>query len=619
MKIMSFEIKNFRSIKDSGACYVSGDKITILAGKNESGKTAILEALEDFSTEREIRKEAINIHNREAKPEIAVTFQIEKRTLNEIFGEINLAIKAPKIVNVKIIKDYPAKYSFSEETIKSIGIKDERLLKIKGKEIANSYKKIKDIHEEFPQISGTFPELNPDDILSLKPQLENFFNEIEPNLIQITNEEKKENFAQGIKNIVTLIIEIEVIQSAEEKLLNEIKQWIPNFILFSSFNDIFPSKIPFSEAVDNDLIKDLCDVSNLNLALIQSDETPSKMKHKENLNLKIKEDYSKFWSQDFTNLHIDWDSQNLYFYIKDEDGEFYPHDYRSRGKQWHLAFYIRISARAKEDVPNIILIDEPGLFLHAKAQKDILKKLEYETKNVPIIFSTHSPFLIKTDNLSRIRLISRTPKRGTVISDKIHKGADKETLTPIITAIGLDLSIGLDVAKDNNIILEGITDYYYLLALKELLGFKFKKSVHFIPGVGADKLNLLVSLMIGWKLTYCAVFDNDKKGRDANAKLLKAFKQADIKTMLVSENSGEEIEDLFTKEDFVQYVLDEKPDPALTKMKNSEIVKQKHKNYDTALLAKLFYEKINNGSISLTVETKERFEKLLSKINIVMF
>jgi len=56
MEIKSFRIKNYRSIKDSGICYVSGDNITILAGKNESGKTAILEALEDFNTEREIRK-----------------------------------------------------------------------------------------------------------------------------------------------------------------------------------------------------------------------------------------------------------------------------------------------------------------------------------------------------------------------------------------------------------------------------------------------------------------------------------------------------------------------------------------------------------------------------------
>jgi ABC-type lipoprotein export system ATPase subunit len=122
------------------------------------------------------------------------------------------------------------------------------------------------------------------------------------------------------------------------------------------------------------------------------------MRHKSQLNVKLKEDYKKFWTQDLTNLNIDWDSKNLQFFIE-EDEYFYPPNMRSKGKQWHLAFYIRVSARAKEDVPNIILIDEPGLFLHAKAQEDILRKLEDSAKDAPIVFSTHSPYLI--DKLPR--------------------------------------------------------------------------------------------------------------------------------------------------------------------------------------------------------------------------
>ena len=57
MEIKSFRIKNFRSIKNSGICNLSGDNITIIAGMNESGKTAILEALEDFNEDKEIREE----------------------------------------------------------------------------------------------------------------------------------------------------------------------------------------------------------------------------------------------------------------------------------------------------------------------------------------------------------------------------------------------------------------------------------------------------------------------------------------------------------------------------------------------------------------------------------
>ena len=65
MKIKSFRIKNSRSIKDSGVCYLSDDNITVIAGKNEAGKTAALEALEDFNINKSIRKEAVHLHHPE--------------------------------------------------------------------------------------------------------------------------------------------------------------------------------------------------------------------------------------------------------------------------------------------------------------------------------------------------------------------------------------------------------------------------------------------------------------------------------------------------------------------------------------------------------------------------
>ena len=619
MQIKSFRIKNYCSIKDSGVCYMSGDKVTILAGKNESGKTAILEALEDFNTEKVIREEAVPIQSEETKPEIAVTFEIHKETLNEIFNEINCMVKTSESSEVEIIKKYPMEYLLSEEIIKMLGVKGKQPLEKAQKEIIGIYKQIKNIYSEFPQIGGVLPEINFDDILNFESHLQSFRNEIQPNLTQIPDEEIRNNFTQALEEIIDKIAEINNLGSVEKKFIDQIKQRIPNFILFSAFDDIFPSEISLSEAQNSELIKDLAIISDLDLGLITSGSTNRKMRHKHQLNVKLQDDYKKFWTQDLTNLNIDWDSETLQFFIE-ENGYFYPPNMRSKGKQWHLAFYVRVSARAKEGVPNIILIDEPGLFLHATAQEDILRKLEDSANDVPIVFSTHSPYLLKTDRLSRIRLISRTSgEEGTVISNKIHKGADKETLTPIITAIGLDLSMGLDIAKDNNIIVEGISDYYYLSAFKELLKFEFKKEVHFIPSVGADQFSFLVPLMIGWGLNYCAVLDNDSKGRQIKKKLSKDFGHTGIKITLVSENKDEEIEDLFERDDFIKYVLDDAPNEISTDKKNSQIIKQRNGGYDKVLLSKLFFERIKDGSISLSATTNENFKKLLEKINELMF
>jgi len=50
MKLKKFRIKNYKSIKDSDWCWLASD-VTTLAGKNESGKSGILEALRDFDTD----------------------------------------------------------------------------------------------------------------------------------------------------------------------------------------------------------------------------------------------------------------------------------------------------------------------------------------------------------------------------------------------------------------------------------------------------------------------------------------------------------------------------------------------------------------------------------------
>ena len=118
MKIKYFRIKNYRSIRDSGICYLSGDNITILAGKNESGKTSILEALEDFNIEKPIREEAIPQQDDESIPKIIMTFEMDKTILKSIASNIQLKISETKNVDIEIVKIYPNSYSLTLESLK---------------------------------------------------------------------------------------------------------------------------------------------------------------------------------------------------------------------------------------------------------------------------------------------------------------------------------------------------------------------------------------------------------------------------------------------------------------------------------------------------------------------
>ena len=58
-------------------------------------------------------------------------------------------------------------------------------------------------------------------------------------------------------------------------------------------------------------------------------------------------------------------------------------DERSRGFQWFFGFYMIFSADTQggEKDGAILLLDEPGLYLHAKSQGDLLRHLENDFKN----------------------------------------------------------------------------------------------------------------------------------------------------------------------------------------------------------------------------------------------
>ena len=76
MKLIAFEIKNFRSIKKSGICYITSP-ITILAGKNESGKTNIIEALEKFNKIDFKKSDKFDENNNIDPIEVILIFEIE--------------------------------------------------------------------------------------------------------------------------------------------------------------------------------------------------------------------------------------------------------------------------------------------------------------------------------------------------------------------------------------------------------------------------------------------------------------------------------------------------------------------------------------------------------------
>jgi predicted ATP-dependent endonuclease of OLD family len=67
-----------------------------------------------------------------------------------------------------------------------------------------------------------------------------------------------------------------------------------------------------------------------------------------------------------------------------------------------------------------LLLDEPGLSLHALAQKDFLRYIDDLAGRHQVIYSTHSPFMVHSDRLTQVRTVEDQEKVGTVISADIE-------------------------------------------------------------------------------------------------------------------------------------------------------------------------------------------------------
>lgn len=79
---------------------------------------------------------------------------------------------------------------------------------------------------------------------------------------------------------------------------------------------------------------------------------------------------------------------------------------RSKGFVWFFSFVAWYSQIKRKGENVILLLDEPGLTLHGRAQGDLLRYFEEELKpHHQVIYSTHSPFMVDPQRFERVRIV----------------------------------------------------------------------------------------------------------------------------------------------------------------------------------------------------------------------
>ena len=200
-------------------------------------------------------------------------------------------------------------------------------------------------------------------------------------------------------------------------------------------------------------------------------------------------------------------------------------------------------------------MDEAGLTLHPLAQKDLCRFFNSLSEKNQIINTTHSPFIVDTNNIDRCRVVYTNEKGFTVASSNLREHIGKlgdQSIYAVHAALGLSVS---DILFQGcqTVIVEGPSDQYYLSAIKNYLIseklLSHKQDIVFVPSGGVRGVPGVVSLLTGkqGKLPY-VVLDSDKSGQDSKKKLVSNLYAGsqdsiiEIKNLVDYENC--EVEDL---------------------------------------------------------------------------
>ena len=204
----------------------------------------------------------------------------------------------------------------------------------------------------------------------------------------------------------------------------------------------------------------------------------------------------------------------------------------------------------------MILLDEPALTLHAKAQRDFLKFINDRLAPVgQVVYTTHSPFMV--EQISRVRVVEdKGGDIGSVTSsDALEVGED--SAFPLQAALGYDLSQNLFIGE-RNLLVEGPSDLAYLDIISRHLRDRGREGLdkcwRILPAGGSSNVPAFVSLL-GKKVSVTVLLDSGTEGVGRVEAAIKANKIASDRVVFVGsvlEQKHSDIEDLFAVKDYLE-------------------------------------------------------------------
>lgn len=526
MKLRTAHVTNFRCVEDSTEFTLG--RVTCLVGKNESGKTSILQALYGlhpwvadatvFDRDRDYPRRHLNEYaDRHPDGEATVV-----RTVWELEPEDTAALvevlgpAAESLATVTVYKEYGSQTKTWSADI------DEKAVVAHVVAAAS-------LHAE------EAAELEPHTtITGLKAALEE------------TGEGRSERHARLLENLATHFAR----GTAVRAVIDVLAPRLPKFLYFSQYQRM-SGQVALEAVIQRKGSNTLTDEDRVFLAFCDLVGTPveeiAKLNQFEAMiarfeaaSNRITRELFRYWSQNsHLKVHFRLDAgkpgdpapfnsgnvvRTRVFNTHHEVSV--PFDDRSTGFVWFFSFLVLFSqVRKTHGERLVILLDEPALSLHAKAQADLLKYIDERLAPFQVVYTTHSPFMVPPHNLTAARTVEDVIVRkpggevevyGTKVGDRVLS-TDRDTLFPLQGALGYEITQSLFVGE-HTLLVEGPSDVLYLKAFSEELKKRGRTPLDprwvVCPVGGVRKVTAFMSLFGGNRLHVAVLLDfvsGDKK------------------------------------------------------------------------------------------------------------
>ena len=606
---------NFRSVADSG--WIECDNVTTLVGINEAGKSNLLVALWRLKPAQDgeidiLRDMPIKEYSSwRDKPDefvfITAEFSIDDELCSKIEQEYDY--KKDYIKCVRISRRFSGKYDaefpdfhstkdIDSQKIRDVAYESKRRLDV-TREKTKSEEGIKIQIEgrirQIMELADAKRTLDSEDFSKINKLLDISFKESASSEIKPFLDTLKTDISEQF----TIIQEKNPAENADlvEKILEE----MPSFVYYSNYGNLdseiyLPHATKLLKGEEVPGVKNEAKVRTLRVLFdfvklnpeeilnlgkdpvqyvrdIQGRITTKQATPEEIEEISKKKTERSILLQsagtDLTRQFKDWWKQGGYIFRFQADGEYFkiwvsddkrPEEVelerRSTGLQWFLSFYLVFLVESKLSHKGaIVLLDEAGLSLHPLAQRDLALFFDNLSKSNQIIHTTHSPFLVNTSNIDRVKVVYMDSNGMTVASSDLRASSEKQnekSIYAVHAALGLSVSDIL-LQGCHPIIVEGASDQYYLNALKIHLIKERKinpdKEIVFVPSGGVKGIAGVAGIVSTKdnELPH-VILDSDRIGKDAKKKLesglYKDSKKLLIEVASVLDFDEGEVEDL---------------------------------------------------------------------------